>query len=1007
MNVTLVVEFYSCCFTQVYFYPEPRKSISGSVSRIFQANAVAKLISLEEARERVRTVNVRKPSYSPSTGSCSCKFFSLFVCRIVIKCITFLIHNSSVLASNSTFLKFHSTVQPRSVAASPISPLPTLLSLEEAQARSKAVFLTNQRSSADVTALQTANITMSPKRSRKWLGLFSRAKSASPNQSVEKVKHPTVYKLISSPQRSLSEIDIHNLRKKQIEHPSLQHTASVDNLQKKEKVPDVKQRQRASLQSISVDHSPVNDLVEGDFCSKESDGDDSSIMSAIEIVSKKYLGVSSSELIANRNIPKTPFNKHDLSENSSVFDSKVSESKVRLFKSVSVRSEDNVLEKNKYTNTLDVALQDKNDQRVSPERKHRSFTNTNDDDLPIKKTRSLSPGENKLLIKNGSSKRGSLECSSVPSDWIDGEIKTNHLNDRPSSRDSSSYRENKSPLRTMSSLFYQHSVHEDSSIELSEHFQPTVELSCSTKPKTFGSVFQLVASPRSSATDVSTSNGVSAQYGNEKMQQNLALSHPPNVSVIHPLLASRKSSSTNKSRSNSLHSSKTSLNDLPEKKPETHIPKTPTPTNADQSFQSLNSSVQRTTDGIMNSDLRSLKMISSDSQSYITKKYELSKKPLTNVDEKPMTHLNNQLSLGVYRPLIESSDSSQKEHSVNKQSVLVRSTEERMKQNNINNRQDPLNSITLVQARYIDNNQNQSNPENFNSVSRPTESSKSTLTNGPSSLTNKLGQARSAYVKELTNEINKISTGAPNDVRDSRLKTKSLSSADVTQYSHNFNTKSYQKFPISDPLKNESKGGKDKRHSSYDLDTTDYGPAHRTFSLIQQSKNVEENDRKLSRGSLTSTDSRLKNNSETSVLLSMNSDLRSTSSRSQSPENSNYSNFITPVTYPLKSFSKEHSSNPVQRNFRDSKMITNTSVYNKRPSSEYIASNNAHLTSFRTPLKSLSTRQLFDNDTGQRIGNFQLTLKDGSSRRSRPLSMHDKIDHMHHDSLQQMKYEMV
>ncbi|XP_047131527.1 dual specificity protein kinase splB isoform X2 [Hydra vulgaris] len=959
---------------------EEQKSIYGSVSRIFQPTVVAKLISLDEARERVRNVSIRKASYSPST--------------------------ESNLSSNS-YPKLHSTAQPLNIAASPISPLPSLLSLEEAQARSKAAFLSNQRSSSDVGMLQTT--TMSPKRSRKWLGLFSRAKSASPSQPVERSnKHPSVYKLISSPQRSISEINIHNLRKQQIEHTALLHTASEDNLQKK----DIVQHKRTSVQSASFDHTDADYLP---FCNRESD-DDSSIMSAIEVVSKKYLGISKSDQNVKQTINFSP-----------------EDSKIQI---------KNDYEKEMKNGNLISDFQPQNNQEVgqtnqvgqhdeqSPDRIHLPLT-TIDNDLPIKKSRSLSP-ENLLLHKNKSIRAKSLQFG----DKFNDEVKDHSLSTRSSlvfqSESNDSFTKN-TPLYTMGS---------------------------NNSRKSFsGSSFQLVATPCSLTTDSSLTD--------EKREKNLVFAHPPNTSVVHPFLANRKSWID---KAGPPHFSKTALmnessekkvinNDfkiLAGKKYELHRPSTRNSLKFDQMSQICSSLDQKDNNGIVsnnindnndivsnnindNNDIVSNNIKSfktSDSQSPYTNEFSTENQTYEdNVQTKPLLNSPKERSSILL-------DSSNQEISrvlpdhlkhEDLQKVLVRSTEENMKLNKVIDKQDSSNSIKSCESQLY-------NQDSLKySVSIPNDSSVNVSLGAPCIYTNRLDNSKTICVEKFVGDSNKVptsdsnklptaescnpSTSGGNNVttRDSikvrttfgthkdYLKSKSLSSVDVSQYSYPMKFYQKPKEKISLPLKGNSKIEKEKRHSQ--LDNMESEMIYRSCSL-QQSKNYRE--------SLPIFDTQLKNNKET-ILLTLNPDLRSTSCRSHSSENC--SSFVSCGAYPLKTFSKEY--NPTTNiPLRDTKTRSSSNVFNKRPSSEYISSNNSAYvttptstsyvsygsapylsTGFHAPhLMSLSNRQVFDSSPGQK--SFQLSLKDGKSHRSRPLSMHDTIDYLQHDR-QQVKYEMV
>merc|ERR1711962_503326 len=85
---------------------------------------------------------------------------------------------------NSPRHKIRSLAEPPQLSAAPISPLPTLLSLEEAQARTKTTTNLNINvrggggggRELPVEPIISSNDD-SPKRNKKWFGLFSKSKT--------------------------------------------------------------------------------------------------------------------------------------------------------------------------------------------------------------------------------------------------------------------------------------------------------------------------------------------------------------------------------------------------------------------------------------------------------------------------------------------------------------------------------------------------------------------------------------------------------------------------------------------------------------------------------------------------------------------------------------------------------------------------------------------------------------------------------------------------------------
>ena len=223
------------------------------------ANIGPKLISLEEARERQRTQH-RKVSETSITSSNSPR------------------HN-----------KLRASFHPPKPAATPVSPLPTLLSLEEAQARTKSRF-PNHRGSVDLVEIRNANNMNinSPKRSRKWLGLFSRSKSTNlqedngngPIYRRKQGSHHQSHSIhsIGTPMRSQSEFQLVDIRRSHTEPELL--GSSVNELHSRD------------FSSVSDSAAPLA-RVDDDIYPRlrHSDGEEESLMSAVVSVTTKYISI--------------------------------------------------------------------------------------------------------------------------------------------------------------------------------------------------------------------------------------------------------------------------------------------------------------------------------------------------------------------------------------------------------------------------------------------------------------------------------------------------------------------------------------------------------------------------------------------------------------------------------------------------------------------------------------------------------------------------------------------
>ncbi|XP_057302580.1 rho GTPase-activating protein 32-like isoform X1 [Hydractinia symbiolongicarpus] len=250
----------------IAYYPEVQETEdSATIARSATISAGPKLISLEEARQRI--FPHRKISESLSLEGSS---------------------------SNSPRHKLRSSSIPPKVAASPISPLPTLLSIEEAQARTKLKFNPTRRGSADL--MQIRNNMNSPKRSKKWFGLFSKMKSdgVSEDDSILKSNVTSAYRKktsmknihhIGTPTRSQSEYRLQDLPKQQTDSGHIPRVSSFD-VQPTEK----------HCSAISVESLNYN--------FKDSDDDNTSLMSAVVSVTAKYINAKDVRKNSTSNPPE-------------------------------------------------------------------------------------------------------------------------------------------------------------------------------------------------------------------------------------------------------------------------------------------------------------------------------------------------------------------------------------------------------------------------------------------------------------------------------------------------------------------------------------------------------------------------------------------------------------------------------------------------------------------------------------------------------------------------------
>eukprot|EP00111_Clytia_hemisphaerica_P001943 TCONS_00005478-protein len=270
----------------IAYYPEmkeqqsPQQQVQDDSECIklgLQNNSGPKLISLEEARQRIHKQRELTKSVSVDGATSSPR------------------HSSKLRGSFNP---------PKMSTAAPISPLPTLLSLEEAQARtnsnkSKTVpipsGLTRSEKgsiSSDISTRELSGSVNSPRRTRKWFGLFSKASSKSSNiedaneNDLVKASHSLYTKKtspqISGPTRSQSEYRLHDIPRHPIQRSeSFSSTSSADRT------------------SISADRTSISSLhntapiatPESEFEINLSDTDSMSLMSAIVSVRAKYMNL--------------------------------------------------------------------------------------------------------------------------------------------------------------------------------------------------------------------------------------------------------------------------------------------------------------------------------------------------------------------------------------------------------------------------------------------------------------------------------------------------------------------------------------------------------------------------------------------------------------------------------------------------------------------------------------------------------------------------------------------
>ena len=272
------------------------------------------------------------------------------------------------------------------MAANPVSPLPTLLSLEEAQAKNKSRFNLGRRGSSDQVLSTSNNHNVnSPKRNRKWFGLFSRSKSpttvdgkptiVSYPKSIDKTDQATQAMHL----RSKSEPQFEGLEKQQLSQQS------SNKLSEKSR-----SSWYLSFGDDNLDYGKVS-------------GDEESLLSAVVAVSQKYSTLEQRRLSKQH---RRSFSMGDPSELRKIMDATTFEPPTNFDSKVHEKSPLPVNNKvNEYQN--EVAVSNENPAYVrnstinsSGERKHSIPKNDSSDGmLPVKRIRSLSPVDYNVSIE--------------------------------------------------------------------------------------------------------------------------------------------------------------------------------------------------------------------------------------------------------------------------------------------------------------------------------------------------------------------------------------------------------------------------------------------------------------------------------------------------------------------------------------------------------------------------------------------------------------------------------
>lgn len=253
----------------IAYYPEIKQSHlqedNECIRLGMQTNSAPKLISLEEARQRVHKQRQLTKTISLDGGANSPR------------------HN-----------KLRATIAPPKVSAAPISPLPTLLSIEEAQARTKSKVVHGQRNDKSSSSNESRNVngTNSPRRARKWFGLFARGGSSKSvtNADDENTQIKASMSLYSrkqipvvTPQRSQSEYRLHDIQSQQQQRGTILRSESFSSTSS------------ADRQSLSLSLSNPSAMTpDCEYNVNDSDADSISLMSAIVSVTAKYINLDDS-----------------------------------------------------------------------------------------------------------------------------------------------------------------------------------------------------------------------------------------------------------------------------------------------------------------------------------------------------------------------------------------------------------------------------------------------------------------------------------------------------------------------------------------------------------------------------------------------------------------------------------------------------------------------------------------------------------------------------------------
>ena len=300
------------------------------------------------------------------------------------------------------------------MAANPVSPLPTLLSLEEAQAKNKSRFNLGRRGSSDqVLSVSNNHNVNSPKRNRKWFGLFSRSKSpttvdgkpttVSYPKSIDETEQATQAMYL----RSQSEPQFEGLEKQQLSQQS------SNKLSEKSR-----SSWYLSFGDDNLDYGKVS-------------GDEESLLSAVVAVSQKYSTLEQRRLSKQH---RRSFSMGDPSELRKIMDTTTFEPPANFDSKLHEKPTLPVYNKvNEYQN--EVAVSNENPAYIrnstinsSGERKHSIPKNDSSDGmLPVKRIRSLSPVDYNMSIEELESAEQTLASKKVEGNSKTSEFKDSNL----------------------------------------------------------------------------------------------------------------------------------------------------------------------------------------------------------------------------------------------------------------------------------------------------------------------------------------------------------------------------------------------------------------------------------------------------------------------------------------------------------------------------------------------------------------------------------------------------